>query len=934
MSEKDFSRATFDKISIRMRDDWNRRVRFDYRLWVTNSLRKSAEVLEEGERDFSIFKVAAERTKKQVALEIGCGVGRMLPAAKKIFQSVIGCDISEEAISKAGAIVGESVGITLQTNSGFTLEAITTESVDYIWSFASMPHMPTRIFASYLSEIRRVLASTGLVQLQIFIGKQDPPNEFDTLRMRAYEMAHVESACSAAGLQIEKVEPVTMPLGDCLAELGMQPVVLTCSSSGAMAKSVECIAEALLSGAREAHDEMAPCADFEAWLATHYADRLHSDGDPERAKRALEYIIQNCKTTTIDVSDIMQRIQDLSEQRETILSGSDDIFEHNMACLREKFPTVHQQVASLSHGASERRIKICGSEEGAVLWSGKTCLDHPQKPIKAAQAWVKRSRAEATIREASHIMVVGFGSGYHLEALLDGSSQDISCIEPDIETLHAACSIRDLRPLLTRLKSLELYQGEVSDISVDNAELLVRPQLLAVTGSKTSDIQHRFYGKRGAKSLQPRIAVLGPFQGGTLSIGEYTTHALQTLGQNVRGIDMSGFNESYMLIPSLIRDELKQRAARQLYVETVSAFLLESVQERPIDILICMAQAPASPKLLMELRKQGVITVLWFVEDYLRFTYWKETAQFFDHVFTIQKGECIEAIKKAGAREVHYLPTACNPLVHAPIDLTDEDKQRWGSPLSFVGAGYHNRQQTFATFSQLPFKIWGTEWPTARPFDKLVQESGRRLKPEEYNKIFNATDININLHSSSERDGIDPTGDFINPRTFELAAAGAFQLVDERSLLSECFIPNEEIITFSSVQELRQKIAYYLEHPEERDVIAKRMRARALKDHTYQRRVEQMLECIYASSYKRLKDRQTDNPWTQMIERASFDPALQKHCESARSRGEDPVLDGLVATIVTGEGDLSESEQKLLFLHHVKKQILRMEKGKAGVKNG
>lgn len=31
-----------------------------------------------------------------------------------------------------------------------------------------------------------------------------------------------------------------------------------------------------------------------------------------------------------------------------------------------------------------------------------------------------------------------------------------------------------------------------------------------------------------------------------------------------------------------------------------------------------------------------------------------------------------------------------------------------------------------------------------------------------------------------ERDGVEPYGDFVNPRTFESAACGAFQLVDSR----------------------------------------------------------------------------------------------------------------------------------------------------------
>jgi spore maturation protein CgeB len=396
---------------------------------------------------------------------------------------------------------------------------------------------------------------------------------------------------------------------------------------------------------------------------------------------------------------------------------------------------------------------------------------------------------------------------------------------------------------------------------------------------------------------------------------------------------MSGFNSAYELIGSFLHNPVRESLARQTYIETLSSVLLESFADKPIDILICMAQAPISPRALLELRRQGVITVLWFVEDYLRFTYWKEVAKYFDYVFTIQKGECIEAIRKAGAGNVHYLPTGCDPAIHAPVTLSDEEMSRWGSPISFVGAGYYNRRQTFAGLAHLPCKLWGTEWPTCKPFDKMVQESGRRLTPEEYIKIFNASEINLNLHSSNERDGVDPSGDFLNPRTFELAACGAFQLVDERELLSECFKVGEEIVTFSSVADLKDKIEYYRDRPEERRRIAARARERVLREHTYEKRLEQMLTLIYATSYQKLRSREQSSPWSEMIRRAEFDSELKNRCERAFARGEEPILDGLIADIATGQGQLTDTEQKLLFLFHVRKQIVRMEHEGAGVRN-
>jgi spore maturation protein CgeB len=395
---------------------------------------------------------------------------------------------------------------------------------------------------------------------------------------------------------------------------------------------------------------------------------------------------------------------------------------------------------------------------------------------------------------------------------------------------------------------------------------------------------------------------------------------------------MTGFSKSMELVDGFVNNDLRRNLLRGSYVEMLSMLIGESLAEKPADILICMAQAPVTPRLLTELRRKGVITVLWFVEDYLRFTYWREMAQYFDFVFTIQKGECIEEIKKAGAREVHYLPTACDPHFHTPLDLSEEEKSRWGSPISFVGAGYHNRQQMFASLAEYPFKIWGSEWPTCRPFDRMVQEESRRIAPEEYVKIFNSTDINLNLHSSMERDGVDPYGDFLNPRTFELASCAAFQLVDERSLLSECFDVGTEVITFKDTVDLKEKIAYYADRPEERRAIAARARTRVLRDHTYEKRLEEMLSVIYASKYETLRAREESSPWSKMIKRAVPYTELHDRCHVAFERGEEPTLDALVSDIVTGNGKLTETEQKLLFLFHVRKQIIRMTREEAGTK--
>jgi spore maturation protein CgeB len=340
-----------------------------------------------------------------------------------------------------------------------------------------------------------------------------------------------------------------------------------------------------------------------------------------------------------------------------------------------------------------------------------------------------------------------------------------------------------------------------------------------------------------------------------------------------------------------------------------------------------MAQAPLSPRVLKELRSRGVITVQWFMEDCRRFPAWQHLAAYYDYFFVIQREFCA-AVEQAGAGRSLYLPMACDPAVHRPVSV--DPTEPWGSDISFVGAGYNNRQQMFAGLAAQDFKIWGSDWPGGKPFDRLVQEGGRRISPEEYVKIFSASKINLNLHSSSERDGVEPEGDFVNPRTFELAACGAFQLVDERKHLPELFCPKSELVTFRDRREMEDLIQYYLAHPAERQAVAHRARERVLRDHTYEARIRTMLSAIYADRFEQLKSRQGESPWSRTLARAAQHPELQQLLDQVYQRGEEPALDFLIGRIQESKGTLSETEQKLLFLHHVKSQIEHVQNRRNG----
>lgn len=930
-----------EELSRQMRADWDRRVNHDYRFWMSDGWSSDTIMWESGERDLAILLQDLPDQSENSFLEIGCGVGRLLRAASKRFAEVRGIDVSQKAIDKARELLVDCESVCCIAGNGVDLSEIPDRSIDCLISFAALTSMPTDVISCYLREMHRVCADDGVIRLQVYLGVEQPVRQNDTLHLRCYQKSYFALAMEKAGFTVEWIRELQLPFQVSFKEVGIEAVIVSLRKSSQMPAAAADISATLLPDGEQEETEILDGEALEYWMSVNYAKELAEQGELEKAREALAYAEVVTKNMSIDVRDSLAELvsklgpdkaaSDASLRQTAKINSAvmaPDAYERNLRVLQERFPDLARVVSDFAGDADSVELRSTG--EGPVVLLNGQCLDHPTRPIAGAGNWARQALQSNKVAAARQLVVYGFGGGYHIEQLLEKFAGSVCVIEPSVATFVAVLGSRDLTEILSRVASISVGTATIFDDFNEHSELLVRPQAQGYAPEYYRKLRASFYGVRGLSVLRPKIAVLGPVMGGTLPIMGYTSLALQFMNQRVREIDMSGFASGYNEFSKLISNDVLKANALSSYVETLSKTIVNSVIEKPVDILICMAQAPISGDALNELRKRGVITVLWFVEDYLRFTTWKALAPYYDFIFTIQRDECIRAIQGAGCSEVHYLPTACEPLVHAPISLTPDEMARWGSDVSFVGAGYHNRQQTFASLANYPFKIWGTEWPNCKPFDRLLQEEGRRLKPDEYVRIFNASKINLNLHSSTERDGVDPKGDFLNPRTFELASCGAFQLVDPRTLLGEVFTPGTDIATFETTEELKSRIDYFLSHEDERHAIAQAGRATVHRNHTYQHRLREMLSVIYSSRYEQLKSRHDENPWRKIVAASDEFPELKERCQRAYERGEEATLDALVSDIVTGHGQLSDTEMKLLFLFHVSKQIIQHKREEMG----
>jgi SAM-dependent methyltransferase len=96
-----------------------------------------------------------------VALDFGCGVGRLTQALARRFAQCVGVDISRQMIEKA-------VAFNRNPHCRYTVHADTPlpfadESFSFIYSNIVLQHVPARFSQQYLREFVRVLAPGGVL---------------------------------------------------------------------------------------------------------------------------------------------------------------------------------------------------------------------------------------------------------------------------------------------------------------------------------------------------------------------------------------------------------------------------------------------------------------------------------------------------------------------------------------------------------------------------------------------------------------------------------------------------------------------------------------------------------------------------------------------------------------------------------------------------
>jgi spore maturation protein CgeB len=318
-----------------------------------------------------------------------------------------------------------------------------------------------------------------------------------------------------------------------------------------------------------------------------------------------------------------------------------------------------------------------------------------------------------------------------------------------------------------------------------------------------------------------------------LTITEYIESAIELSGH-----ELIPYDDRQHIVPGRIRSRVG--FLNTLDLMRINGKLISLCKESRPDIAVVAGGHRITGPTIGKLKKYDIKSVLWTIDAPINFQPILGAAPFYDHIFC-QGTEAIDIFDEKGVSGAQWLPVACDPRIHKRVAMTDGDYQTYGRDIAFVGSYYPNRWEILKALDEYDLGVWGPGWNRVlRVKDSRTHVTDVNLSVSEWLKIYSSAKIVVIVHY---QDGEIPCYQ-ASPKVFEALACGCFVLVDGQKDVFDLFEDNEHLVKFEDTKDLKDKINYYLAHPDVRKEIAMRGQDYVLNYHTYLHRINKLISTI------------------------------------------------------------------------------------------
>jgi spore maturation protein CgeB len=320
----------------------------------------------------------------------------------------------------------------------------------------------------------------------------------------------------------------------------------------------------------------------------------------------------------------------------------------------------------------------------------------------------------------------------------------------------------------------------------------------------------------------------------TVPMGVFSAQALEALGHRV-----AVFDDSLQPLDKLARALSQGLGLRLEERPFVNRRLRALLREFRPDLFLSVFGFGVSPRSLAAVRAARVPSACWWINDPFQFERSAARAPGYDWVFS-NSAVCAQWYRERGVAASGFLPTACEPSVHRPVAAVPD----YACELCFAGDWSPLREQVVARLAQRfevrVFGPWGRKLAPDSPLRRVLRDGF--FSPDEMAAMFASAAVVLNLHAWQGR-----FDHGVNPRLFEAAACGAFQVVDDKREIASLFTPGAELAVVPGPDDLAGAVADALADPQGRARAGQAALQRALAQHTYRHRMASLISAMGAA---------------------------------------------------------------------------------------
>lgn len=326
------------------------------------------------------------------------------------------------------------------------------------------------------------------------------------------------------------------------------------------------------------------------------------------------------------------------------------------------------------------------------------------------------------------------------------------------------------------------------------------------------------------------------------STGAGLAHGFRSLGHDVIEITPN----DYFIKPNSKISSLLTIATTNISTKLYGNAIINAIKKYKPDILFTGKGTFIGKHVLDFAKSQGVRTVNFYPDN--NFDHKKLNNNHLNQydIFITTKSYHEGNILPGYNKKIYFVPHGYSTLTHRP-------RQKHVSDDSFLyDVGYIGNPNDYKfrwmlsiaeKFPHRSILLSGTNWERYTSGTALERaHCPGALIGDLYARAIESCRINISVHYGP----VGPEGwaDQVSTRSFEIPACGGFMLHIDNEEVRSLYEPGKEIDVFSTPEELNEKIAFYLDHPEERMRIADAGYKRAVPAYSYDARAAEIVEII------------------------------------------------------------------------------------------